>query len=370
MISRTPPGGPRSLCIALLIGRFPPHDVGGAERQAERLAGLLAARGHRVTVITRRWDGRPAREEYQGYTIVRVPVAFAGPLRSAFDMAATLWALARLRPRPDVTLCFQTFASGFAGGLASLFLEVPSVVWVRGENEYRFDRAARLKLPARFAWSRARRVLVQTAEHRQRLLAHYGEIAPLAAERLAALIEVIGNGVDLPPAPAPPGRDWLYVGRLIEHKNVDVLLRALAEVTGPARGQPLWIVGYGPERLRLEAAARALGVDARFEGFRPPADLPAYYARARAILLPSTQGEGLPNAVLEAMAYGVPPVTTDLPGTRELVGQSGLLVPPGDAAALARALEEVSEDSRRAELAARARTRAAAYAWPDRKSVV
>jgi asparagine synthetase B (glutamine-hydrolysing) len=56
---------------------FPPEDVGGAERQADRLAAALAARGHRVTVFTRRWPGRAAREERDGFTIVRTPIAFA-----------------------------------------------------------------------------------------------------------------------------------------------------------------------------------------------------------------------------------------------------------------------------------------------------
>ena len=64
--------------VGILIGRFPPHDVGGAERQADRLAAALVARGHAVTVITRRWPGRAPREERDGFTIVRTPVGLDG----------------------------------------------------------------------------------------------------------------------------------------------------------------------------------------------------------------------------------------------------------------------------------------------------
>jgi glycosyltransferase involved in cell wall biosynthesis len=348
-----------ALRVAILIGRFPPHDVGGAERQADRLAQALAERGHDVTVITRRWPGRAARETRGGVTIVRTPVALFGPVRSALDAAVTLGTLRRMRPAPDVVLAFQSFVSGWIAGLADAWLGLPSVVWVRGENEYRFDRLPRLYPPAKLAWKQARRVLVQAEAHRTALLANVAERNPLLAERIAPRLEVLGNGVDLPESPAPPGDDWLYVGRLIAHKRVDLLLEALAASRGTPAERPLWIVGDGPERAALEARARALGVDARFEGMRPRPELASYHARARAIVLPSTEGEGLPNALLEAMAAGVPAVATDVPGVAELVDGAGVLAAPGDAGSLADALRRLSDPTERARASAAARARAA-----------
>ncbi|MEP7028049.1 MAG: glycosyltransferase [Candidatus Eisenbacteria bacterium] len=361
--------------VAILIGRFPPHDIGAAERQADRLAAGLAARGHRVTVITRRWPGRPGRELRDGFTIVRTPILFSGPARSLLDLVATLMALRGLEHKPDAILAFQTFASGWIAGFADVFLGIPAITWVRGENEYRFDRFPHLYRASVFAWRQARRNLVQSQGHREQLLAQVARRDPLRSERIAQRIDVLGNGVDLPPQVVSGGDDWLFVGRLIAHKGVDVLLEALARM--PASGRrPLWILGDGPERATLEARARALGVDARFEGFVERAKLPAYYARARAIVLPSTEGEGLPNALLEAMAYGVPVVTTTLVGMEELVGAGGRLVPPGDPDALAAALLALSDPANRAErdrAAVAARGRAEVHDWAsitDRLEVV
>jgi glycosyltransferase involved in cell wall biosynthesis len=351
----------RGLRVAILIGRLPPHDVGGAERQADRLAAALAARGHDVTVITRRWDRRAARETRDGFTIVRTPVVLAGPARSALDAAVTLGELRKLRP--DVVLAFQTFVSGWIAGLADALYGMPSVVWVRGENEYRFDRLPKLYPFSKFAWKQARRVLVQGEAHRTALLANVALRNPLLAERLAPCLDVLGNGVDVPAEPAAPGDDWLYVGRLIAHKRVDVLLEALAAARGTAAERPLWIVGDGPERARLEARAKALGVDARFEGMRPRGELSGYHARARAIVLPSSEGEGLPNALLEAMAAGVPAIATRVPGVEDLVRGAGELVPVGDAGSLAKALLAMSDPIARARASNAARERAGACSW-------
>ncbi len=349
--------------IAILIGRFPPHDVGGAERQADRLAASLAARGHGVTVLTRRWSGRSAHEERDGFTIVRTPVALAGPARSGLDAATTLGALRALSPRPDVVLAFQTYVSGTIAGLADVALGIPSVVWVRGENEYRFDRLPHLYAPSKFAWSQARRVLVQSRAHREGLLAQIALRNPLLSERIATRVDVLGNGVEVPAEAVSGGTDWLYVGRLIEHKGVDVLLHALARAHGTAADRPLWVVGDGPARAELEAQAKQMGLDVRFVGFAARSELPGYWEKAAAIILPSTQGEGLPNALLEAMAAGVPPVATALPGVEELVRGVGRIVPVGDAASLAGALAELTEPTERRRLAFGARARAATMSF-------
>jgi glycosyltransferase involved in cell wall biosynthesis len=349
--------------VAFLIGRFPPHDVGGAERQAERLAAALGARGHAVTVLTRRWRGRAPREQRDGFVLLRTPIVFGGPARSAFDAAATLATIHGLAPRPDVLLAFQTYVSGAIAGLADATFGIPSVVWIRGENEYRFDRLPRLYGPSRFAWSHARRILVQGAAHGEALLAQVRRRDPLLAERLAARLDVLGNGVDVPAEPVAGGEDWLFVGRLIAHKGVDVLLEALARSAGTPAARPLWVVGDGPARAGLERQAQRLGVDARFVGMVARDGLPAYWERAAAIVLPSREGEGLPNALLEAMAAGVPPVATALPGVAQLVEGVGRIVPPGDAAALAGALAGLADPAERRGLAGAARARAAGHSF-------
>ena len=95
--------------VAILIGRFPPGVVGGAEIQAEAWARRLAGR-HRVTVITRRDPPtQPARESREGFEVVRLPMSRVPLWRTVADLTGIERALRALPARPDVLLCFQTF---------------------------------------------------------------------------------------------------------------------------------------------------------------------------------------------------------------------------------------------------------------------
>lgn len=171
-------------------------------------------------------------------------------------------------------------------------------------------------------------------------------------------IEVIPYTAELPPPErstvrADGGeRAILFVGRLIERKGVEHLVRALGIVrrTVPAR---LVIVGDGPERPRLEQVARDAGVAAHvsFRGRVSDAELRAAYAGADVFALPSVldarqDTEGLGVVLLEAMNYSVPVVASEIGGITDIVRhqESGLLVPPGDERALAAALAQVLTD--------------------------
>lgn len=146
------------------------------------------------------------------------------------------------------------------------------------------------------------------------------------------------------------------IGRLDRQKGLDVLLDALIDVPDVA----VAVVGDGPQRTALTAQAERLGLAARvtFLGWRD--DVAAELARVDALVLPS-RAEGLPLVVLEAMLAGVPVLATDVGGVRECLEpeQTGLLVPPEDAGALAKALRRLLGDAElRARLAAAARERA------------
>lgn len=179
--------------------------------------------------------------------------------------------------------------------------------------------------------------------------------ADAAAEirRVGGRPDVLPHGVDLQRFQPPPRRAHgpmrlLAVGRLVPKKGFDVLLEAARELSFPFH---LRIVGEGPERTLLETAIAAARLTGLVElcGPKTHAELPGEYAAADVVVAPSVEDrsgdrDGLPNVVLESMAAGRPVVATDVGAIASAVadGVTGLLVPPGDAVALAAALERLA----------------------------
>ncbi len=159
--------------------------------------------------------------------------------------------------------------------------------------------------------------------------------------------QVIYNGVDTPPTPPSPApRDVVgWIGRLVPAKAPQVFLEAVARASHQVPRLKALIVGDGPLRAELEAQARRLGISDRviFAGLRQ--DVPSLLTGMEALVF-SSEREGLSIAMLEAMAAGTPVIATRVGGTPELIedGRTGLLVPSGDARALAEALATVLRD--------------------------
>jgi phosphatidylinositol alpha-1,6-mannosyltransferase len=173
-------------------------------------------------------------------------------------------------------------------------------------------------------------------------------------------VDVIPYTIALPPAApakAPPGETrLLFVGRLVERKGVDVLLRALASL-GDLPMVRLIVVGDGPEMHKLAAMAGELGVAGRVEFVGRASDerLRQEYARASMFVLPAIvdargDTEGLGVVLLEAMNSRVPVIASDAGGIVDIVERekTGLLVPPGDASALAGAIRRLASDHEKA----------------------
>lgn len=185
-------------------------------------------------------------------------------------------------------------------------------------------------------------------------------------------IRVVPNGVDeaLFREPREDSGDGplrvLYVGRLSAEKNVRRLIDAVAAAKSAVR---LCVVGDGPERAELTGHAAAIGVEADFTGPLYGEALVRAYAQADLFVLASN-GEGMPMAVLEAMAAGLPVLATDVPGTRGLVSGRGMLAAP-EAAALARAIDELAADaSLRRRLARQCAAAARGYGWETSADLV
>lgn len=225
--------------------------------------------------------------------------------------------------------------------------------------------AAALAAPGRrsFRWihtkhgrARARnlrgRWLTRWAAHRPDALVAVSRDAAERAVSLerfpAARMHLIYNGIAadvIVPRQGPPGHRLVVAARLEPVKRLDVLLRAMAILRTTIPDVTLRVVGDGSERQALEQLARelSLGASVEFVGWRE--DVGEELRQADCFVLPS-RSEGLSMTILEAMATGLPVVTTRVGGNPEVVedGATGLLVPHSDPAALAAALARLLAD--------------------------
>lgn len=175
---------------------------------------------------------------------------------------------------------------------------------------------------------------------------------------------VIPNGIDAalfafhPPPPATSALVLLFVGQLTALKNVDVLLAALGRLGGTPAVRLRLVYQVDEEEAHLRAQAAKLGVDVEFLGPRRPEELAELYATSHALVLPSRE-EALPSVVSEALLVGRPVIGTAVGAVADQVGTFGRVVAPGDAGALAGAIQDLA--ARYAEVvsgAAEARARA------------
>ncbi len=170
----------------------------------------------------------------------------------------------------------------------------------------------------------------------------------------------------------------LFVGRLVEVKGVDYLLRAMRIVQEIHPESQLVLIGDGPLRPALTARAAEMQVRSRFLGAQPQAAVRQWMAQATALCLPSVRAasgavEGLGLVLLEAQAMGLPVVGSDIGGIPEVVqdGITGLLAPEQDFVAMARALLQLLESERlRRQLTQAARGRVMEYFNLERQTLL
>jgi len=374
--------------IAILVTNVAPSPVGGSQLQACAWAQHLSAH-HEVTVITSRDPpDAPLREERDGYTLLRalrwgaVPKAIPaqlfpqsmrgtdftrflrgaqGEFRLCREARALRRSLAALERKPEFLLCFNTFPLGALGVRVGCQLGIPTVVWIRGEADYLFGTAGGIQRRSSRVWEKAAGVLVQSEIARKELLAVLAAASPSAASIVADKLAVVENGVELPAVTDyRPGGPVLSVGRLMPDKRMDVVIDA-----GARLGLPLVIAGAGPQLTALQKQADRLGADVRFTGFIEREALAALYRQASALVL-AAGSEGMPNAVLEAMAQARPVVATAVGGVPGLIddGVNGLLLGRSDPEELVSALSLIATKpqwARRLGLAAR--TTVEEFAW-------
>jgi glycosyltransferase involved in cell wall biosynthesis len=337
--------------------------AGGAEVHLHEIFGRIAGLGHEVHLLCSGYPGAPPQAELDGLRVHRVSsrYGFALAARAVFRRLAAA-------VRPDVVVEDVNKVPLYLAGLwpGPFVLVVPHL----------FGTTAFRELPpplAAVVWAAERpmaRAYARAAVH----AISASTRDDLVERGFAALaIRVIHPGVDVarfapdPTCARAAEPSFLYVGRLKRYKQVDTAIRALARVRAAVPGARLWTAGTGDDRARLSGEARRSGVaDAvDFLGYVSEEEKLDLYRRAWAVVLPSVkEGWGITN--LEAAACGTPAVAADNSALRESVrdGETGFLVPTGDAAAFADALARIAGDGElRERLARGARAFAQTFSW-------
>jgi glycosyltransferase involved in cell wall biosynthesis len=331
----------------------------GADRQLALLAGGLDPERYRALVVLA-MDGE-LREDLHAVgveTLVR-PLAVMrraamsprGMARIAGELARDAGGLARLARRRGVALVHTNTSVTLGGSAASRLARIPHV-WHLREIYTGFERwwpaYRRLLLSADALPCVSQATCAQLGGDPRGLVLHDGlPFTPSRAPRAAARA-----ALDLP----ADAYVCAILGRISAWKGQDVLIEALADPALAGRGAIALVAGdpWQGELRRLDdlrALAQRLGVAerVRFAGFRP--DVDNVYGAADVVCVPSTQPDPLPNAALEAAAAGCCVVAANHGGLPEILrdGETGLLVTPGDRAALAAALAGLAGDPQRRE---------------------
>jgi GalNAc-alpha-(1->4)-GalNAc-alpha-(1->3)-diNAcBac-PP-undecaprenol alpha-1,4-N-acetyl-D-galactosaminyltransferase len=338
--------------------------AGGAERVLSRMANHWAEHDWSVTLVTL---GPTTSDFYALHPAVERVGLDAS--RNSPTLWRALWSNAQrvklLRrairtSRPDVVISFMA-PTNVLTLLAARTEHVPVIVSERVDpTQYRLSPVWAGLRRLTYRWAEA--VVVQTPEVRR-----WAE-GFLAREA----VHVIPNPVAAPPtgiranddagdagceSVKAGSRQVVAMGRLDAQKGFDLLVRAFAEC---CRERPDWrltIIGEGEERSELEALASRLAVASRVR-FHGRVAVPAAVLRGADLFVLSSRYEGFPNALLEAMAVGLPVIATDCPsGPAHIVrnGVDGILVPAEDVGALATAMADLMDDeARRTRLGERA----------------
>lgn len=319
---------------------------GGAERVVTTLAGQFVSHGYEVCIMTE-WTGEDEYETAPGVKRIHVGLNNRqekhGRIRKFADRIFNLRKCLK-KVKPDIVIAFARKAN-YRALTATIGMKMPVLISVRINPTGYYDFPSdRIQIPLLFR--RAAGCVFQTPDQR--------DFFPEYVRRKSRIIlnpvndRFIGNGI--PDISEKRQKVVVHSGRLVDFKNQDMLVRAFWQVHQKHPDYVLKI--YGPDSLdgtkeKLERLIRQLDAGGYIYLMGSSAALEKDMAYA-AVAAYSSDYEGMPNAVLEAMALGLPVVSTDCPpgGPRMVIEpeENGLLVPVGDACALAAAVNRLIED--------------------------
>ena len=355
----------------LHVGKFFPPYAGGVERSSADLCRALAARDVGVAMLAHASPGDRTQVFVRDGVAVTLAACYGQLLYAPLSPSFPLLLQRQIDEfRPDLLHLHMPNVSAFWALLLPAARRVPWVVQWHSDVPLDVRRAGvRMMYGAYRPWEqamlrRARAVIATSQPYLESstALARWRDktaVIPLGLDASAGGDRADANSsspnapASLWPQTSAPTLRILGVGRLSYYKGFDVLLRALAQVPHAS----LLLIGSGECEAQLKALARELAIESRvhFAGHVDDGTLARAYGQAQLFCLPSIERtEAFGMVLLEAMRASLPVIASAIPGSG--VGyvvaddKTGLLVPPGDADALARALARMADD---AELRAR-----------------
>lgn len=354
--------------VTMICHRYYPFPGGGADRLAQRVAEPLAARGWRMRVLTSRPQGTKGREMVNSVLVRRLGASSIPKIQGTLFLAQVFYRLLTTPGRQVVHLN-QMYREMLPAVIIRRLRGSPFIVRIATGGE--FGDIARLHVIPFGKW------MLRLARRADAIISLSQQITDelLKAGFERSRIVEIANGVDIQrftPASAEEkgqlrrelglsveGTQVIFTGRLNYQKGLDTLIRAWKEVQAAHPEARLLLLGKDEEGGTLQQLAAELGLEGAIQ-FLGHSEQALPYVRSSDVFVLPSLFEGLSNALLEAMACGLAVVATNIGGTCEVIRQDldGLLVEPGDVAALAGRLNQVVGDAAvRQHLALQARKR-------------
>ncbi len=346
--------------ILITTGIFPP-EIGGPASYARALGTRLAAQGIQVTVLTYSPTTSNVSDKNIPFKVCRVWKGIPWGIRHTIFFFRVLMHARHA----DGILCLNAATAGYTSGVAAGILKKPFIVRIAGDAAW--EIAAQTgktylliddfqKSERRGRIGRLHRMQVWTCRRANAVIVPSEYLAGLVAgwDVPTEKINVIYNGVDLPLVSLTKeearrglgiqGNVILTVGRMVPWKGFRMLIKMMPQLLQINQFFRLVIVGDGPDMAMLKTVARTLGLERKvlFSGRVDATTLARYLAAADMFVL-NTGYEGFSHQVLEAMQAGVPVVTTQVGGNREVIvqGENGLMVRYNDEFNLLEAIKTV-----------------------------
>jgi glycosyltransferase involved in cell wall biosynthesis len=337
--------------IAMLSARYYPIQ-GGAEIQCRRLAQELSKTNTASLILTQKLSNLRSREVIDNLPVYRVGLPVQGKIGSLFYLCSGLWWLIRHRALFDLIHAHLASAPAVLGAIASLIVNKPVILKIAGSRQ-----TGDIATSSSTWYGRLKLYFIRNS------IDHFVCPSDEIKKELILFrfpenkIKVIPNGIDIDKfSPAakddkillrkklainPDAKVVLFTGRLEPGKGLEILLDAWEHIEQETAAIKPCLIVLGTGSLFASLSKRASRLrSVTFQGWQD--DVLPFIKASDIFVLPSS-GEGLPNALIEAMSCGLACISTNIGGVNEIItsGESGILINPGDGAELYRVLQDM-----------------------------